>query len=112
MKNSLRFLIFALCFCFVCLPCASAAGSVDQTASFYVADYANVITPETENYIINNNNVQINKVQVYDIYGRLIYNGKSNSSREIISMNVATGNYIVRLFTESGIANYKLYLSK
>lgn len=85
----------------------------DTTA---VADYVKSLVKVYSNmnnvYIVNENDVQIKDVQVYDIYGKLIYAGKNNGSREIISMDVATGNYIVRLFTDRGIANYKLYLSK
>ena len=81
-----------------------------------VADYVKSLVKVYSNmnnvYIVNENDVQIKDVQVYDIYGKLIYAGKNNGSREIISMDVATGNYIVRLFTDKGIANYKLYLSK
>ena len=35
-----------------------------------------------------------------------------NNSPEVISMNVATGTYMVKLSTDRGTANYKLYLTR
>ncbi len=68
---------------------------------------------ETNNvYIVNENGIRIDNVQIYDVYGKLLYNGNMTSSREVISMNVATGTYLVRLATEYGTCNYKLHLTK
>lgn len=63
-------------------------------------------------YVVNDNNVQIDNVCIYDVYGKLLYNGKINSTSEVISMNVATGTYMVRLTTDKGMLNYKLYLTR
>lgn len=68
---------------------------------------------ETNNvYIVNENGIRIDNVQIYDVYGKLLYSGNMTSSREVISMNVATGTYLVRLATEYGTCNYKLHLTK
>ena len=56
MKKTLRICALALCICLLCLPCASAFDVVEKSVSYYVADYAGVIEPETENYIVNKNN--------------------------------------------------------
>lgn len=68
---------------------------------------------ETNNvYIVNENGIRIDNVQIYDVYGKLLYSGNMTSSREVISMNVATGTYLVCLATEYGTCNYKLHLTK
>ena len=80
-----------------------------------VEDYTalvNVYASHNNVYIANDNNVRIDNVQIFDVYGKLIYSGKVNSNPEIISMNVATGSYMVRLTTENGICNYKVFLTK
>jgi len=56
MKNILRFGALILCLCLLGTPLALAAEIVDPSDSFYVADYADVILPETEEYIVNYNN--------------------------------------------------------
>jgi len=80
-----------------------------------IEDYNANVTVYAHNnnvYIVNNNGVQIDNVQIYDIYGKLVYSGNVNSTSEVISMNVATGNYVVRLTTAQGMSNYKVYLTK
>jgi hypothetical protein len=59
-------------------------------------------------YIVNENGIAINNVDIYDIYGKQIYTGKVVSSPEVISLNVANGNYIVRLATNNGVGVYKV----
>lgn len=56
MKKFLRTGAVFLCICLLALPCALAFDVVEQSDSFYVADYADVILPETENYIVAYNN--------------------------------------------------------
>lgn len=56
MKKMLRFSALFLCFCLLCLPVCLAFDVVEPNASFYVADYADALLPETENYIITHNN--------------------------------------------------------
>ena len=75
---------------------------------------ANVTVYASHNnvYIVNNNGVQISNVQIFDIYGKLVYSGNVNSTSEVISMNVATGAYMVRLTTDKGMATYKVVLTK
>lgn len=78
----------------------------------FTQDQVRVYASLNNVYIANENNVRINKVQIYDVYGKLIYTGNVNSNPEIISMNVATGSYVVRLNTEYGNFNYKVFLTK
>ncbi len=78
----------------------------------HVQEMINVCSVVNNVYIINENGIRIDNVQIYDVYGKLIYAGTANSSSEVISMNVATGTYIVHLNTEYGVATYKLHLTK
>ncbi|MCQ2283500.1 MAG: fibronectin type III domain-containing protein [Bacteroidales bacterium] len=78
----------------------------------YTENLVKVYANSNNVYIINENNVQIDNVMIYDIYGKLLYNGQVNSTSEVISMNVATGTYMVRLSTDKGMLNYKLYLNR
>ena len=59
-------------------------------------------------YIVNEDGIAISNVDIYDIYGKQIYTGKVLSSTEVISLNVANGNYVVRLATENGVGVYKV----
>jgi len=77
-----------------------------------VKDLVNVYASQNNVYISNNNGVRIDNVSIYDVYGKLIYTGKVNSNTEVISLNVATGTYMVRLSTENGMANYKVFITK
>lgn len=87
-------------------PVVPGVGIEDHNAD------VNVYASHNNVYIVNNNGVQINNVQIFDIYGKLVYSGNVNSTTEVISMNVANGNYVVRLSTEQGMSNYKVYLTK
>ncbi len=77
-----------------------------------VSDLARVYASQNNVYITNDNGVRIDNVAIYDVYGKLIYTGKVNSNTEVISLNVATGTYMVRLSTENGMANYKVFITK
>lgn len=59
-------------------------------------------------YIVNENGIAIENVTIYNIYGAQVYNGKANGNPTIISLDVANGNYIVKLATENGAGVYKL----
>lgn len=59
-------------------------------------------------YIVNENGIAIENVTIYNIFGAQVYTGKANNNPEIISLDVANGNYIVRLSTENGVGVYKL----
>ena len=78
----------------------------------HVQSLINVYSESNNVYIVNENGIRIDNVQIYDIYGKLIYAGNVNGSREVISMNVAAGTYMVRLATEYGMCNYKLHLTR
>ena len=77
-----------------------------------ISDLVKVYASNNNVYIVNNAEVQIENVQIFDVYGKLLYSGNVTNNTEVISMNVATGTYVVRLTTAQGTANYKVYLSK
>ncbi len=59
-------------------------------------------------YVVNEDGIAISNIDIYDIYGKQVYTGKVVSSTEVISLNVANGNYVVRLTTENGVGVYKV----
>lgn len=77
-----------------------------------LAELVKVYASHNNIYIVNEYGVQIDNVQVYDMFGQLIYNGNVTSSKEVISMNVAVGTYMVRIATPEGNASYKVYLTR
>ncbi len=79
---------------------------------FNLSELVNVYASHNNVYIVNNGGVQIDNVQIYDVYGKLVYNGNVTSNTEVVSMNVATGTYMVRLTTDKGNASYKVYLTR
>jgi hypothetical protein len=63
-------------------------------------------------FIVNENNIRLPYVQIFDMMGQTVYQTKTNSST-VLEMNVATGYYIVRLVSEDGkVSNTKIYLKK
>ena len=56
MKHFARFLTAVLLLGLCLAPCALAFDVVEPSSSFYAADYADVLLPETEEYIVNCNN--------------------------------------------------------
>lgn len=77
-----------------------------------VNEMVNVYASHSNVYIVNEGNVQIDNVQIFDVYGKMVYNGNVSSNNEVISLNVATGAYMVRLTTDKGMATYKVVLTK
>lgn len=73
----------------------------DQSLIKVYADRQNI-------HIMNTSDLKANGVNVYDMYGKLLYHGALNADHEIINMNVAAGTYIVNIATEKGIFNYKV----
>jgi hypothetical protein len=63
-------------------------------------------------YIINNDNVEINQVAIFDAYGKLVYRGRVTENVSVISMNVASGIYVVRIESDNAAASYKVHLTK
>ena len=57
MKNLMKLTALLLCTALLLTGLASAITVVDPTSDFYVADYANVLSIETENYIVDMNRV-------------------------------------------------------
>ena len=90
-----------------------ATPEIDHTGiGNHVSDLVRVYASQNNVYIGNDNGVRIDNVTIYDVYGKMIYTGKVNSNTEVISLNVATGTYMVRLSTENGMANYKVFITK
>ena len=73
-----------------------------ELSSIKVYSYLNNV------YIVNEEGIAISNVDIYDIYGKQVYTGKVINSPEVISLNVANGNYVVRLATENGVGVYKV----
>lgn len=86
---------------------ALPVGPVDGIAN---ADMSSIKVYSFQNnvYIVNEDGLAISNVDIYDIYGKQVYTGKVLSSPEVISLNVANGNYVVRLATENGVGVYKV----
>ena len=82
-------------------------GPVDGIAN---ADMSSIKVYSFQNnvYVVNEEGIAISNVDIYDIYGKQVYTGKVLSSPEVISLNVANGNYVVRLATENGVGVYKV----
>lgn len=74
----------------------------DELSSIRVYSHLNNV------YVVNENGIAIKDVKIYDIYGKLVYSGNATSNPEVIALNVANGNYVVKLDTENGVAVYKL----
>ena len=74
------------------------------------AEFNNVKVYSNQNtvYIVNEDGMAISNVDIYDIYGKQVYTGKVLSSPEVISLDVANGNYVVRLATDKGVGVYKV----
>jgi hypothetical protein len=63
-------------------------------------------------FIINKENVHITNASIFDMCGKLIYSGNVIENPTIISLDAATGIYVVRLSTENGTASYKVHITK
>jgi hypothetical protein len=63
-------------------------------------------------YIVNGSNNSIEKVEIFNIYGQTVYTGQDNSDREVISLSVSTGTYIVKLSTHEGIITKKVMITE
>jgi hypothetical protein len=88
---------------FVTLDAIDTTGIQDITIeTINVYSYGNNI------YVQNNTQQQIKEVQVFDMYGRMIYTGKAISNPEVISIQAAAGNYIVRVISDKQVSSYKV----
>ena len=91
----------------------SAGPSVPPTGvEDYVKDHVKVYAEHNRVHIINDFDVEIENVAIYDMYGKLIYNGQANNNPEVIELNVAVGTYVVRLNTVQGPAVYKVHINR
>lgn len=78
----------------------------------YSLDNVKVYSYGNDIYVVNNSNVIINNVQVYDLNGRIIYNGKAQDNPTVINVNAANGMYVVRVTTADAVRNYKVSISQ
>jgi hypothetical protein len=88
------------------IPFVTSSSGISEfdKSSIQVYSYQNRV------YIVNNDPATIQKVEITDIYGRFIYQGLANDHPTVINMNVATGNYIVRVQTSHTVRNYKVFI--
>ena len=63
-------------------------------------------------YIVNNNKVAIKQVEIFDMFGRVVYVGTADNNPEVISLMVSNGTYVVRLATKEGVATYKVNITR
>ncbi|HPS71626.1 MAG TPA: fibronectin type III domain-containing protein, partial [Bacteroidales bacterium] len=63
-------------------------------------------------FIVNKENVSIEKADIYDMYGKLIYTSQVTQNPTVITLDAATGIYVVRLSTENGTATYRVHITK
>ena len=78
----------------------------------YVKNHVNVYAEHNRVHIVNDYNVDIDNVSIYDMYGKLIYSGNAINNPEVIELNVAVGTYVVRLNTQQGPAVYKVHINR
>lgn len=62
-------------------------------------------------YILNDAGYAIQNVEIFDMYGKLIFNGKALNNPEVINLNTATGTYIVRIVAEGKVGTYKVHIA-
>ena len=87
-------------------------GTVDTTGVVnYELDFVKVYSYGSDIYVVNNGNAVINAVQVFDLNGRIIYNGKAQENPTVINVNAANGMYVVRVITADAVRNYKVSIS-
>lgn len=86
--------------------------SIPDGIEEHIANLIKVYASHNNVYIVNNEGVQIENVQIYDIYGKVVYSGNVTTQNEVISLNVATGAYMVQLTTNKGTANYKVFINR
>lgn len=63
-------------------------------------------------YVINNSNLSINDVSIFDMFGRIIWQGKVYNERNMITLNVATGIYTVRVTTDREVTSTKVSIQR
>jgi hypothetical protein len=78
----------------------------NETPTIEVFSYHNVVT------ILNNDLVPVKSVEIIDMYGRMIWQGKTTAEKTEITLNVATGIYGVRIATETNVTTTKVNITK
>lgn len=67
----------------------------------------NVYSSANNIYVVNNSVEVIKSVQVFDMFGREVYAGQAQNN-DVIALQAATGNYIVKVVTDKQVHNYKV----
>ena len=87
--------------------------TIDETGiEDYVLNHVKVYAEHQNVHIVNNWDLNIENIRIFDVYGNLLYTGSVNSAHEVINLNVAAGTYVVNVTTDKGIANYKVTILK
>ena len=98
---------------YVVANCTEGTSDPSNTISFRtagdgIADYEQSISlypnPNSGRFIINNEQLIINNVQVYDVYGKLLKTVEVDANTiELDVRELASGMYFVRISTEKGV---------
>ena len=74
--------------------------------NFLIFSNNNVVT------MINENLIPVKRVEVLDMYGRVVWQGQPNEKRIDISLQVSAGLYAVRIITESRLFAAKILINQ
>ncbi|HOH21914.1 MAG TPA: fibronectin type III domain-containing protein [Bacteroidales bacterium] len=91
---------------FVTLP--SLPDAVDE----YDLSNLQVYSYYSDLFIVNNGAFALESAEIFDSYGKLVYSTTLNTNSEVITLDVATGIYFVKVYTTQGAAAYKVHITK
>lgn len=91
---------------FVTLP--SLPDAVDE----YDLSNLQVYSYYSDLFIVNNGAFALENAEIFDSYGKLVYSTTLNTNSEVITLDVATGIYFVKVYTTQGAAAYKVHITK
>jgi hypothetical protein len=101
----------------ICSGTLSSAWSVDNTFTTTVGIDNNslngmsVYSYNNQINVINNGNILVKEVVIYDMIGQQVGAYAINSTDNIlINSNLTIGNYVVKVITENKVGNYKLFI--
>ncbi|MDL2308783.1 fibronectin type III domain-containing protein [Bacteroidales bacterium OttesenSCG-928-B11] len=86
------------------------ARPVDTGIDSFEGTQINVYSNLNNVYIVNEAGVEIKNVDIYNVYGKLIYTGNALNNPEVINLNVATGTYMVRVVADGKIGTFKVFI--
>ena len=78
----------------------------NEDAGIKVFSHNNVVS------LVNENLISVKQVEIIDMYGRVVWSGLAPDSKTDIILDVATGIYGVRIFTESSIMTTKVSITR